>query len=303
MVSNTKRWWTYQHERFPLSHYAPLVAAFSFSAVSYSAALRPGAGWPTASSLAVAFATSLLYFLLLRVADEFKDAEDDARFRPYRAVPRGLVTLGELKWVALGALLIQVALALALDARLVVLLAVTWLYFALMSKEFFVGTWLKRHPVVYLLSHMLIMPLIDLYATATDWLPAGGLPHSGIAWLLLVSFFSGIVIELGRKIRAQEDEEDGVETYTALWGARVAVAVWIGAAGFAAVSALVAGIATGVAVFIAPVAVAALLIMLFAGVRFVNDATPANAKWFEPLSGVWALSIYLSLGVFPQLVS
>jgi 4-hydroxybenzoate polyprenyltransferase len=283
-------------------NYLPLVAAFSFSAVSYSAALREGAGWPAASSVAVAFLTSLLFFLLLRIADEFKDAETDARWRPYRAVPRGLVTLAELRWVGIGAALVQLGLALSLDARLLVLLAAAWAYFGLMSNEFFASSWLRRHAVVYMLSHMLIMPLIDLYATATDWLPAEGTPHAGLAALLLVSFFTGIVIEVGRKIRAADDEEEGVETYSALWGRPVAVAVWLTAAALAAASAFVGGLATGVAPYIAAVALSALGAMVVVGLRFTGDPTSRNASRFEPFSGVWAIAVYLSLGLLPHLV-
>ena len=61
---------------------------------------------------------ALLFFLQLRIADEFKDFEDDARYRPYRPVPRGLVTLRELAWVGVGAAAIQLALALWLEPSL-----------------------------------------------------------------------------------------------------------------------------------------------------------------------------------------
>src|SRR5207244_2784241 len=105
-------------------------------------------------------------FLQLRIADEFKDFEEDARYRPYRPVPRGLVTLRELGRLGAAAALIQLFLALVLDPSLVLLLAVAWIYLALMSKEFFVGEWLKQHPIPYLISHMVIIPLVDFYATA-----------------------------------------------------------------------------------------------------------------------------------------
>ena len=51
---------------------------------------------------------------------------------------------------------------------------------------------------------MLIMPLIDFYATACDWLTAGVLCRTGSSGVL-ASYFNGIVIEIGRKIRAPED--------------------------------------------------------------------------------------------------
>ncbi len=213
------RWIIYQRERFPLSAHAPLVAAFSASAVCFSSLLRGHAVAPSPAALVVAFATSLLFFLQLRIADEFKDCEDDARFRPYRPVPRGLVTLPELAAIGVAAAVVQLGLALWLHPPLVWLLVPSWLYLGLMTREFFARRWLKTHPIVYLASHMLILPLIDLYATACDWLVAGErTAHVGLLWFLVVSYLNGIVIEIGRKTRVAADEEHGVETYSALWG-------------------------------------------------------------------------------------
>src|SRR5688572_5095071 len=104
------RWWVYQRERFPLLAHGPLIAAFSASAVSYSALLR-GETRPAAVSYVVAFLVSLGSFVQLRIADEFKDADEDARHRPYRPVPRGLVKLRELG--AIGAVIAGGQLALA----------------------------------------------------------------------------------------------------------------------------------------------------------------------------------------------
>ncbi len=113
------RWITYQRERFPLLAHGPLVAAFSVSAVCFSRLVRGEPGLPPPASLVVAFVTALIFFLQLRIADEFKDFEDDARYRPYRPVPRGLVTLRELGWIGVGGAAIQLALALWLHPPLV----------------------------------------------------------------------------------------------------------------------------------------------------------------------------------------
>ena len=167
-----KRWWIYQKERFPLLAHGPLIFAFSACAVSFSALLRgaPAPGW---QMVFTAFGVCLLMFLQLRIADEFKDAGEDARWRPYRPVPRGLVTLGELRVLFILAAVAQAALVVALDARLLLVLGIAWSYLALMSVEFFCRDWLKRRPVVYLVSHMGIMPLVDFFGTACEWLPRG----------------------------------------------------------------------------------------------------------------------------------
>jgi 4-hydroxybenzoate polyprenyltransferase len=294
--------------------------------VSYSALVRGGAARPAAVSFGVAFFVSLGSFALLRIADEFKDAAEDARFRPYRPVPRGLVKLRELAGVGVAIGAVQLALALWLgwraapaavqvaatgDAnaqtgglpwrglRLAGLLGVTWLYFALMSREFFARAWLKARPVVYLFSHMLIMPLIDWFATGCDWVHAGGGMPEGLFWFLAASFCNGVVIELGRKIRAPEQEETGVETYTFLWGRPVAVAAWLAAQLATLGCALVAARRIGFGV---PVGCA--LGLLWAGAlglggSFVRRAQGKRAKGIETYSGLWTLALYLMLGVVP----
>ena len=295
------RWWVYQRERFPLVAHAPLIAAFSSAAVCLSALLR-GEQRPQAASLLAAFLTALCFFFQLRVADEFKDAEDDARHRPYRPVPRGLVTLRELGWLGAVAAMIQLGAALWLDARLIPLLLLVWAYMALMSKGFFVRDWLRARPVTVLWTHMLIMPLIDLYATACDWVPASAPMAAGLRWFLVASFFNGLVVEVGRKIRAPEKEESGVETYTVLWGGARAVTVWIAVMAVALASAVLAAREVGSARMVLAVLGAIWGAALLAGSLFVAKPTPARARWIEPLAGVWTLAMYVSVGIVPVLL-
>ncbi len=294
------RWWVYQRERFPLFAHGPLIAAFSASAVGYSALLRGGR--PAAFSFVVAFLVSLGSFLLLRIADEFKDAADDARYRPYRPVPRGLVQLRELAVIGVAVALLQLLLALAIGAPLAGLLAVTWLYFLLMSREFFARRWLRARPVAYLLSHMLIMPLIDWFATGCDWVRAGAGMPDGLSWFLAASFCNGLVIELGRKIRAPGQEEPGVETYSALWGRPAAVGAWLAALTATLGCALAAAHRIG---FMAPLA--SVLAVLFAGaagwsIRFLATPRPGLARGLEAWAGAWTLGLYVTLGLVPLFV-
>lgn len=291
-----KRWWIYQKERFPLLAHGPLIAAFSACAVSYSALLR-GAAVPDGRMFAAAFGVCLLMFLQLRIADEFKDAEDDARWRPYRPVPRGLVKLGELRVLFVLAAVAQAALALALDLRLLAVLGVAWSYLALMSVEFFCRDWLKRRPVVYLVSHMGIMPLVDFFGTACEWLPRGHGAPAGLGWFLAASFFNGIVIEIGRKLRQPADEEEGVETYSRLWGKTVASKVWLGC--LAATLVCAVGAARGIG-FEVPVAlVLAPLVLIALALRPAYVKGTLQGKKLEAMSAVWTLALYLMLGLVP----
>ncbi len=298
-MSALRRWWIYQGERFPLVQHGPPILAFSFSAVAFSWMLRSSTGWPSPVSAVVAFGSCLIFFLQLRIADEFKDDEEDARYRPYRPVPRGLVTLRELgRLFVLGGVL-QLGLALWLDARLLVLLLVVWTYLALMSKEFFVGDWLRGKHLTYMVTHMAIMPLVDLYATGTDWLVFQGHAPSGLGWFLLASLFNGMVIEIGRKIRSPHDEEEGVATYSVVWSRARAVGAWWAVLGLALACACLAARRIGFAQPLATMLGATFGAAVLIGFLFLRQQTPGAGKRIENWSGVWTLVLYLGLGPAP----
>ena len=297
------RLWIYQRERFPLLVHGAVIAALSASALGISTLLTGRPGQLTLAAAVTAFVTLLLFFLQLRIADEFKDHADDLRYRPYRAVPRGLIGLRELGWIGVAGAAVQLALALWLDDRLVWLLIVVWGYYGLMSVEFFAATWLKAHPLAYLWSHMLILPLIVLYATACDWLVNGAaIPLAGLLGFLLMSVFNGVVFEVGRKIRAPEDEEKGVETYSALWGMKRAATAWAGALALSAAAASWVAVEIG---FVAPVLAAAAALLCAAALlaaRFLKTPDTNSAKAIDTMSGLWTLSLLLVLGVLPMVI-
>jgi 4-hydroxybenzoate polyprenyltransferase len=291
-----QRWWTYQRERFPVLLQGSLIGVLSLSAISYSMLLRGDIHLPGARQSLVAFVTVFLFFLQLRIADEWKDFEDDARFRPYRAVPRGIVTLEELRTVGLAGALVQLALALWLEVSLVPLVLLVWAYMGLMSQEFFAREWMKAHPVAYLAAHMPILPLIYLYAAACDFAGAGGASRAGIAWFVMVGFFNGLVFEIGRKIRAPQDEEHGVETYTRLWGREKGVLVWFGALVLSALAATMAATQIRWTIPMLMVLGLALAVAMKTGFQFLRRPVTPWAKAIEFCSAAWVLVLHLNLG-------
>ena len=176
-----------------------------------------------------------------------------------------------------------------------------------MTKEFFVPGWLKERPLVYMISHMAIMPLIDLYATACDWLPAGSAVHEGfgltLGAFLLLSLVNGTVIEIARKSWAPEQEREGVETYSRLWGP--------GAAGVAVMSVVLVGLALSAFVNVRSGAGVWLLAALLAGAalgglvrdRLCRDADTEDRQGDGDGKRRVCAGNYLLLGVLPLLVS
>lgn len=292
----------YQKERFPLVQHGPLIAAFTFSASTFSRAARGETGIIPLSHLLAGILTSLCFFFLLRVTDEHKDHEDDCRHRPYRPVPRGLIRLRELSLVAAGILAFVLAINLWLMPGMLGPMAVVLVYLFFMTREFFRPEWLKAHPLTYMVSHMMIMPLIDLYTTGLDWLIAGTPPPNGVSLFLIVSFFTGVVIEVGRKIRAPEAEETGVETYSVLYGPRKATLLWMGALFLAYLFSIAAAWSGGFGRSGGILLAILLLICLGRGMIFVASGRQADAKGIETMSGIWTLGMYLILGVTPLIV-
>lgn len=297
-----QKWLIYQKERFPLIQYIPMMAMFGFCAVSYSMHLNnPQAKISDASVLQyiVAMVTTLFWFMLLRIADEHKDAAEDRQYRSYLPVPRGLVTLRSLRVIGFVLIAVQIILSVWIDWRLLGMLALVYGWLALMTWEFGVPKWLKKRPTLYLASHMVIMPFIDLYATSIEWLPRGGAFRFGILMYMISSFCDGTVVEVGRKLRAKENEEYGVDTYTHIWGHKRAMTVWMICITISLVTTVLAGFQVQIGVEIIAILSPLYVYAAFIAYRFARKPTPQNAKIFTLFPGIWMFLMYLLLGGLP----
>lgn len=301
----TNRWWTYQKERFPILAHGPMVVVFCLAVLLFSS-LQHGGEMPDPGSAFGAIVSTLILFFQLRVADEFKDYDLDSRYRPHRPVPRGLVSVRELARLAVAGAVIQFTIAVSIDLGLVPILLLVWIYIGLMTKEFFVRKWLLAHPAAYLLSHMLVMPLIAFYASAFDWLcECRAMPH-GMTWLLLLSFCCGLVLELGRKIRVPSRERFGVETYSVLWGGNVAVILWLAAVSVSVLAYAMAAAEISSDHFFVALGACVVVVGLFSALKFAGSGRlriAGNRNILEPTSGFVALSLYSGLGPMQALLA
>ncbi|MBA3895473.1 MAG: UbiA family prenyltransferase, partial [Gemmatimonadales bacterium] len=289
--------WSYQAERFPLIAYAPMVVAFTASAAYYSRFARGEAGFIPGDRFVVGAFTALVFFAWLRILDEHKDAEIDRRYRPELPVPRGLVTRAELRRVGGALLALALALNLLVAPQLFGAIALVAAYAALMTKEFFVGEWLRARPIAYLLSHMAILPLIDFYTTGLDWLAEGVVPPPALGLFLALTYFNGVVVEVGRKIRVPEAEREGVDTYTKAWGLGTAPMVWLAVLALTAVIAGAALLAVGASRIELGILGALALGAAVPALRFLRAPRAGLSRQIEAASGVWTIAMYLLLGI------
>jgi 4-hydroxybenzoate polyprenyltransferase len=293
-----RRLWIYQSERFPVFKTALLLAAFASASVNVSAFLA-GRSLPGIGTYAAAFVVLFILFFQLRACDEFKDLEDDRRYRPERPIPRGLVDLGLILGIGIGLIPVAMAVAGALGSVLLLPLLAVWFWLALMTAEFGVPEFLKARPALYLVSHMLIMPLMDLFVTGAEWLVRAGVPPKGLWLFLALSFLNGCVLEIGRKLYALENERPGVETYTALYGVRRATWIWIACLSGSFALLCGVGFAVGAPGRISVIGAVALVVAGGVGIRFASSPTPAGQKVVDTAAGLWVFICYTAAGFLP----
>lgn len=295
------RFYKYQKERFPILGHGLLVASFSFSAIAFSRICRGAEGFVPWSTYGLGVFITVSFFLLVRIFDEFKDAEDDARYRKELPVPRGLVSLKELMILGIVLVLAQLTVILVFFPKLLVVWLAVLLYLCLMGKEFFVPEWLKKHQFWYVTSHMFIIPLIDILASGLDWALENATPSPGLGLFFLVSYFNGIVLEIGRKIRTSENEKEGVLTYSSMLGLNKALWLWLGILAITLSCSLAAVYFAGYGM---------LAYFIFGGIFILcsvpawlslNKITEKRAKMMEYTSALWTILMYFSLGAIPMI--
>jgi 4-hydroxybenzoate polyprenyltransferase len=209
----------YCNERFPpvgnvlliLSYYSS--NQFLATALTHRGATMHYDVWSLLGMLMI-----VSFFFHIRVFDEHKDYEDDCRHYPNRVLQSGRITLRHLKIAGAIAIGMEAAIAAARGTAPLLAWLVAFGYSLLMLKEFFAPEALKKRFLLYATSHMLIMPLLALLVfsfTTRRW------PWEAPGWFWVyafVGFFVTFNWEVSRKIRAPEEEIDGVDSYTKMFG-------------------------------------------------------------------------------------
>lgn len=278
-------------ERFPLANGVLALSMYATALVSGRALTHQGRLWVSVSDC-LAFFGVWSYFLMLRVFDEHKDFDRDCATHPDRVLQRGVVTLGHLKVVGAIAIALQLGASLLQDGGLgpvTAWWAIAFGWSLLMLKEFFVGAWLERRLVLYATSHLVSLPLAALWM-AQMGAGDGRLPGQ-VLWLALAAFLLGGAFEVGRKLKAPEDERPDVDSYTKTLGVRgaaTALAVTLAACA-AALSALLVVTDAATAISLSALTVAALGAVAMTR-SFARNPTRATAARTEAVVAVTLLA-------------
>jgi len=248
IIQYIKNFKIYLNERFPLGKNSFFVLIFTLSGYIYTSLLYNSKIMYLFTNgvkigifqykIIALFIIVFMFFLQLRITDEFKDYEEDLKYRAYRPVQRGIISLKTLGKTGIVTVIIQIMLAHVIDPEIIYFMIFVWIYMFLMAKEFFIKKWLTKRILIYALSHVVIMVFITLVIVeATQYIVPKNIfdvfilqryRHNidfALIPLFALNYLNGIVLEIGRKTRRTDEEEYGVQTYSKLWGRKKAVVV------------------------------------------------------------------------------
>ena len=249
IIQNIKNFKIYLNERFPLGKNSFFVLIFTLSGYIstsllynskiinqiFSKEIKVPMPWYKIIAL---FIIIFMFFFQLRITDEFKDYEEDLKYRAYRPVQRGIISLKALGKIGIATVIIQIIFAHAINPKIIYYMMLVWIYMFFMAKEFFIKKWLTKRILIYALSHVVIMVFITLVIVeATQYIVPKNIfdvfilqryKHNidfALIPLFALNYLNGIVLEIGRKTRKTDEEEHGVQTYSKLWGRKKAVII------------------------------------------------------------------------------
>lgn len=212
-----KRWYIYFKEMYPIASRL-LVGFLLFFEIYFLVILtNQHFEFDIGISEIVGSLTVFGFLLFLRIADDFKDYKTDLKLFPKRPLPSGRVTKRDLKII------------LAIDLVLITVLNIIFMnniyyfiflmiYGLLMSVWFFSRAKIQKSLPLALITHNPIQLIINIYIISFTCMKYNIGIISYVNFLVLFSlYFDGLVWEIGRKIRAPEDEND-YTTYSKLFG-------------------------------------------------------------------------------------
>ncbi|MEE9355349.1 MAG: UbiA family prenyltransferase [Methylococcaceae bacterium] len=294
------RWWIFVQERFPLGEHLVsilfLVLANAIVAIRFlETTMNPG-------NIVIALIVSLLFFFRLRCFDEVKDFDIDNSINQDRPLPRGLLTVKQVKEMFVCLTLLEIGLVSLIGSPAVVvhLLAVAYSY--LMYKEFFIGKYLSPHLTTYAVTHTFVSVLVgySIYAQVLNrelwFMPKALLIFGFCNWALFNLF------EFARKTYAKDEEREGIDTYSSLF--RPIGAVLLSISQIIAAVALLGYLAINQPSFSDVISSGGLyvhfcivVIVLAAGVIYVAHPIRSTASLFRTISSAYFIIFYLVIVV------
>lgn len=189
---------TYLNERSPLP-------ALTFLSLGIGLSSMAGAGVFDWWLLALVVVMNNFVFIQMRLGDELKDYENDKIINPTRPLPRGLLTADEVYRNLIGLLFVLIAGGLLIGVTFSwvagLMYTICPIFAWLMFKEFYIGQSLAKSPLVYALTHQIIVfPLFGWFGVLLN---EKFLTNPMFIGWLLANFGASFTFEICRKLNPE----------------------------------------------------------------------------------------------------
>lgn len=196
-----KKWLTYLQERSPLAALGFISSGIVLSSMAYVEDFG-------SSLFLIGLFFNTLLFIQMRLGDEIKDLDKDRIMHPSRPLPRGLLQVDEVMKAKV------IILVLLLISSLVISVIYSWqgglalgistVFAWLMFKEFYMGKALNKEPMLYALTHQIIVFPIHAWFALT--INKELLHNSSFQGWLIANFGASFTFEICRKLDPKAHE-------------------------------------------------------------------------------------------------
>ncbi|SCA63008.1 Uncharacterized protein SCG7086_AH_00100 [Chlamydiales bacterium SCGC AG-110-P3] len=235
-LNHVNPWIRYIEERIPLPTLSFLILGMVLSASQIAT------GQFFWKSTVIPFLSVLAFSVLLHTIQDYKGIDKDIVVHPNRPFARGLFSGSEIEraiTLGIAALLVIAGLnGLLLGSKCGLIYGVIVLYSWFIYKEFFIGNWLKQHPLLYAATHQVVILAIAAYLISA-FAPEQIFDQAtlGYGLVLLGGFFA---YEIGRM--SDPNAHPVLRTYLHVYGHQVCAGLIAGSMVAAAIGSFYAGV-------------------------------------------------------------
>ena len=285
------RLWGYLQQRYPIQN-ALLFFILFISTQVFSSFVNDQSSFSFGVNQVLGFVSVYFLFFTLRVIDEHKDYDVDCLNHHDRVLQKGLVSLGQLKNIAIVGVIFQAGYSFSVSALTFYCWLITFGFALLMAKDFFIGRYLHKHLFVMMFTHAPVTPLAIIWMMSMS----GEIQFSSITISFILTCLScGIAFEISRKIKTPEDEVKTVDSYSQVVGYKLASVYSLFSLLISTVLLCFILNEIDTQLIIISIPVLLLVISAFVYVSFMSSPSAKKAKLLEVSASLYMLLMYLIL--------
>jgi 4-hydroxybenzoate polyprenyltransferase len=291
MIRN--KWVIFIKERFdPLTHFL-MILVFVTVHILLVNKLSP-VSLTFFQILLLLIAVSLFYFKL-RLYDEVKDYELDVIINAHRPLPRGLVSHQDMYKGMIFCIFLEIFFFSFQGSHAIISIITAIIYSLLMYKEFFIKDIIRPHLTTYAISHTFVTSLLSMaiFTFINQKQYIENIFDKNFFYFALSNWMLFNIFEFGRKTFAPSEERPNVDTYSSLFGKKLAVILVLSQAIISYF--LIISIPPFQNSFITYSIFGLIFLLILTSLFYIITDKEKNAKIYRAMSSVYIIIFYLIL--------